>query len=64
MRTLPARGTLLLVMACCCAALVLLPPAAKAAGVEMAPSVMVVGEYDWVPYQSIPPYTSRWVHRG
>ncbi len=64
LRTLPVRGTLLLVLACCCVALVLLPAATNAAAVEMAPSVMVVGEYDWVPYQSSPPYTSRWAHRG
>ncbi|PNW74409.1 hypothetical protein CHLRE_13g607400v5 [Chlamydomonas reinhardtii] len=27
--------------------------------VELNPSVMVLGEFDWVPYQVAPPYTSR-----
>ncbi|KAG2424504.1 hypothetical protein HYH02_015174 [Chlamydomonas schloesseri] len=27
--------------------------------VELNPSVMVLGEFDWVPYQAAPPFTSR-----
>ncbi|KXZ41591.1 hypothetical protein GPECTOR_376g168 [Gonium pectorale] len=27
--------------------------------VELNPSVMILGEFDWVPYQSKPPFTSR-----
>ena len=34
--------------------------ARKNSGIPLDPTILLLGAYDWFPYQQIPPFSSRW----